>query len=241
MTAFIDDYGLRLLQGAGLTIGLTVASMAIALVLGLGLAILSSVRLWPVRAAARIYVDFFRGTPLLLQLFFIYFVLPELGVYLHPIVAGIAALSLNYAAYLSEVYRATIDAVDRGQWEAASALGMSSPLLFRRIVLPQALRIAVPPLGNYFIAMFKDTALVSTITVPELMFTVDSLASTTYQYLPLYTAAFVLYFAISYPASILVRWIERRITRRVSVSGQPPAAGSDLPGDPITNAPARSR
>ena len=180
MTAFIDDYGLRLLQGAGLTIGLTVASMAIALVPGLGLAVLSSVRLWPVRAAARIYVDFFRGTPLLLQLFFIYFVLPELGVYLHPIVAGIAALSLNYAAYLSEVYRATIDAVDRGQWEAASALGMSSPLLFRRIVLPQALRIAVPPLGNYFIAMFKDTALVSTITVPELMFTVDSLASTTY-------------------------------------------------------------
>jgi ectoine/hydroxyectoine ABC transporter permease protein EhuD len=239
MLSAISGYGPQLLEGAGMTILLTVVSMTIALILGLAIAVMSSVRLWPVRTAARIYVDFFRGTPLLLQLFFIYFVLPELGLFLPPIVAGIAALSLNYAAYLSEVYRATIDAVDPGQWEAGSALGMSSTLLFRRIVLPQAFRIAVPPLGNYFIAMFKDTALVSTITVHELMFTVDSLASTTYQYLPLYTAAFAIYFAISYPASILVRWLERRITRRVSVSDRSSVARPELPVDSIAPTSAR--
>lgn len=218
MISVFQDHWLQLLEGAVLTIFLTIVSMLIASILGLGIAVLSSAPLWPVRLIARSYVDFFRGTPLILQVFFIYFVLPQLGVYFSPITAGILGLSLNYAAYLSEVFRATIDAVDRGQWEAGAALGMSRLLLFRRVILPQAFKIAVPPVGNYFIAMFKDTALVSTITVHELMFTVDSLASTTYQYLPLYTAAFIIYFAISYPASLLVRWIERRLTRRVSTS-----------------------
>ncbi|GLI03863.1 amino acid ABC transporter permease [Phytohabitans aurantiacus] len=218
MIALIRDYGPQLLRGAWLTIVLAVVSMLIAMVVGLGIALLSSSRFLAVRILIRAYVDFFRGTPLLLQLFFIYFVFPEAGVYLSPVVAGVSALSLNYAAYLSEVYRATIDAVDHGQWESATTLGMSRALAFRRIVFPQAFKIAVPPVGNYFIAIFKDTALVSTITVQELMFRTDSLASTTYEYLPLYTVAFVMYFAISYPASLLVRWFERRLSRRVSVS-----------------------
>lgn len=224
MVQVISDHWPALLQGTVLTVVLTVVSMGIAMVLGLAVALASSSRSFPVRVAAKAYVDFFRCTPLLLQLFFIYFVFPEIGVYLSPIVAGVSALSLNYAAYVSEVYRATIDAVDTGQREAAAALGMSDALAFRRVVLPQAIKIAVPPLGNYVIAMFKDTALVSTITVQELLFKTDSLASTTYQYLPLYTVAFVLYFAISYPASLLVRWLERRLARRVSR----PAAVRDI-------------
>jgi ectoine/hydroxyectoine ABC transporter permease protein EhuD len=238
MIAVILDYGPQLLRGAELTIVLTVASMLIAMTVGLGLAVLSSSRFLAMRVLSRAYVDFFRGTPLLLQLFFIYFVFPEVGVFLSPVVAGVSALSLNYAAYLSEVYRATIDAVDEGQWEAAMTLGMSRALAFRRIVLPQAFKIAVPPFGNYFIAMFKDTALVSTITVQELMFKTDSLASTTYQYLPLYTTAFVMYFVISYPASLLVRWFERRLSRRVSAPGGPASVDDRLPRAMDTKTPA---
>ena len=221
MFSVIHDYGPELLRGAGLTVILTLVSMAIAMVLGLGIAVLNSAPFAVVRFLARAYIDFFRGTPLLLQLFFIYFVLPQLGLSLSPVVAGVIGLSLNYAAYLSEVYRATIGAVDSGQREAAAALGMSTPLTFRRVVLPQALRIAVPPLGNYLISMFKDTALVATITVQELLFKAESLATTTYQYLPLYTMAFALYFAVSYPASLGVRWLERRLARRVSRPGEP--------------------
>jgi ectoine/hydroxyectoine ABC transporter permease protein EhuD len=210
----ITDFGPALLRGTVLTVELTLLSMGLAMVLGLFIALARGSRILPLRWVARAYVDLFRGTPLLLQLFYLYFVLPELGLRLSPFVAGVAGLTLNYAAFLSEVYRATIGAVDHGQREAAAALGMSSQLAFRRIVFPQAFRIAVPPLGNYLISMFKDTALVSTITVQELLFQTQSLASTTYRYLPLYTMAFVIYFVISYPAGMLVSWLERRLSRR---------------------------
>ncbi len=211
----ITEFGPALLRGTALTVELTLLSMALAMVLGLFIALARSSHILPLRWAARAYVDLFRGTPLLLQLFYLYFVLPELGLRLSPFAAGVAGLTLNYAAFLSEVYRATIGAVDHGQREAAAALGMPTRLAFRRIIFPQAFRIAVPPLGNYLISMFKDTALVSTITVQELLFQTQSLASTTYRYLPLYTMAFVIYFIISYPAGMLVSYLERRLSRRV--------------------------
>jgi ectoine/hydroxyectoine ABC transporter permease protein EhuD len=202
-----------LLRGAALTVGITIASMAIALVLGLLIALARMSPIGPVRWAMAIYVDFIRGTPLLLQLFYIYYVLPYVGIYIPALIAGILGLSLNYAAYLSEVYRSAISAIGKGQVEAARSLGMRPAPIFMLVVLPQALRIAIPPIGNYFIAMFKDTALVAVISVNELMFTADQIASTTYKYLEVYTAAFVIYFIVSYPASMLILKIEDRMKR----------------------------
>jgi His/Glu/Gln/Arg/opine family amino acid ABC transporter permease subunit len=189
--------------------------MSIALVLGLLVALARSSPVAPLRWFAGGYVDLLRGTPLLLQLFYIYFVLPYIGVRLPAIPAGIVGLSLNYAAYLSEVYRAAIGAIDPGQSEASRALGMSSQLAFRRIIAPQAFRVALPPIGNYFIAMFKDTALVAIISVEELMFTAEQLGATTYKYLEIFTATFLIYLVISYPASLAVQALERRMRRRI--------------------------
>jgi len=202
-----------LLKGVGMTVGITIASMSIALVLGLFIALGRISAIKPLRWFLAMYVDFIRGTPLLLQLFYIYYVLPYMGLRLPGLAAGILGLSLNYAAYLSEVYRSAILAVGKGQVEAARAIGLRTIYVFALIVMPQAFRIALPAIGNYFIAMFKDTALVAIISVDELMFTADRLASTTYQYLTIYTLAFVLYFLISYPASLAVQQIEKRISR----------------------------
>jgi polar amino acid transport system permease protein len=200
-----------LLDGAKLTIGLTVVSMAVALVLGLVLALcrLNS-RRWYLYWPATVFVEIIRGTPLLLQLFYVYFVLPFIGIRLSPFTAGVIALSINYGAYLSEVYRAGIGAVDRSQWEAAEALAMSPTLAMRRVILPQAIRIIIPPVGNYFVSLFKDTALASTIGLSELLFAGRLLASQNYEYLRLFTIVFVLYFLISYPVMLGVRWLEKR-------------------------------
>lgn len=198
--------------GVQLTVFLTFVSMALALVIGLFLALAQfdprkRYLSWPARAI----VEVIRGTPLLLQLFYIFYVFPSFGLRLDPIAAGIAGLGMNTGAYLSEVYRAGIDAVDKGQWEAADALGMPTGLTFRHIVLPQAFRIIIPPVGNYFISLFKDTALVSTISVSELLFSGELLAAQTFRYVEIYSIIFVMYLAISYPASLGVRWIERRL------------------------------
>jgi polar amino acid transport system permease protein len=212
----ISEFAPALAQGTELTVLLTILSMALALVLGLLVGGGGGEEPSPAqRCSLGAYVDLLRGTPLLLQLFYIYFVLPYVGIRLPAIPAGIAGLSLNYAAYLSEVYRAAIGAIDPGQTEASRALGMSSRLAFRRIIAPQALRIALPPIGNYFIAMFKDTALVAIISVEELMFTAEQLGATTYKYLEIFTATFLIYLLISYPASLAVQAMERRMRRRI--------------------------
>ena len=163
----------------------------------------------------------------MLQLFYIYFVLPALGVNIPPFGAGVVALTVNYAAYLSEVYRAGIQAVSRGQVEAALALGMSRTLRMRLVILPQAIRIVVPPLGNYFISLFKDTALASTITVKELIFSGQIIAATNFQYFTIFTIAGAIYLALSYPGSLGVQFLERRMRvgyrRRAAVVGAAPA------------------
>lgn len=198
--------------GLQLTVFLTFASMALALVIGLFLALAQldprkKYFRWPARA----FVELIRGTPLLLQLFYIYYVFPFFGLRLDPIVAGVIGLGINTGAYLSEVFRSGIDAVDKGQWEAADALGMPTSLTLRHVVLPQAFRIVIPPVGNYFISLFKDTALVSTISVSELLFSGQLLAAQTFRYIEIYSIIFVIYLAISYPASLGVRAIERRL------------------------------
>lgn len=225
MLDVLSDYWRDFLEGSALTVLITFVSMGLALVLGMVIALARAAPSRIVRFGAAAYVDFFRGTPLLLQLFYLYFVLPYIGIRVPALTAGIIGLGLNYAAYLSEVYRATINAVDVGQPEAARALGMSEALTMRRIILPQALRIAVPPIGNYFIAMFKDTALVAVISVKELLFTAESLANTTYRYVEIFTIAFVIYFVLSYPASVFVQRLEKRLKRRVRID----AGAGDLP------------
>jgi polar amino acid transport system permease protein len=202
----------QLWAGVQLTVFLTFASMAVALVIGLVVAL---VRLSPRGrigpAIAHVFVELIRGSPLLLQLFYIFYVFPFFGLRLSTIVAGILGLAINYGAYLSEVFRAGIEAIDRGQWEAAQSLGMPRRVILPKVILPQAIRIVIPPVGNYFISLFKDTALVSTISISELLFTGQLLAAETFRYLEIYSFIFVIYVVISYPASLGVKWIEWRL------------------------------
>lgn len=199
-----------LLHGAWVTIMVSVASYVFALIGGLIFGIARMARLWPIRAAATAYVQFIRGTPLLLQLFFIYYVLPYGGLVLTPFASGVMGLTINYSAYMAEVFRSGIQAIPRGQWEAARSLGMSRRLLMRRIIMPQAIRIVLPAIGNFFVAIFKDSALVSVITMRDLMFSGELLASATFKHFEIFTMVAIIYFIISYPAAKLVEFLEDR-------------------------------
>jgi polar amino acid transport system permease protein len=200
----------QLLQGALITITVSLLAYVLALVGGLvfGLARLS--RFLLVRVVATGYVQFIRGTPLLLQLFCIYYVLPYAGIVLSPFVSGVLGLAINYSAYMAEVLRSGILAVPAGQREAGQSLGMSKRLLMRRIILPQAFRIVIPPIGNFFVAIFKDSALVSVITMRDLMFTGELLASVTFKHFEIFAMVAIIYFCISYPVATFVEYIEAR-------------------------------
>lgn len=209
--ADIREFLPQLLEGTAVTIRLTLLSMAVALVIGLLVALARVSRHAVPRLPATLYVEFMRGTPLLLQLFYIYYVLPFFGIRMEAFTAGVLGLSLNYAAYLSEVYRSGILAIPVGQREAALSLGMSPALVMRRIILPQAFRIVVPPIGNYFIALFKDSALAAVITIPELLRRGNLLAASTFKHFEIYTMVALIYLLISYPASLGVTYLERRL------------------------------
>ena len=198
-----------LLEGLKITVELTFIVLAISLVLGIFVALCRLSKNRVLSTVTGFYVDFMRATPLLVQLIYIYFVLPTIGIRLDPFVAGVVGLSLNYSAYLSEVYRSGIQAIPRGQLDAAAALGMRPALAMRRIVLPQAIRIVIPPLGNYFVALFKDTSLVSVLTLQELLFSGQIIISRTYDYFTIYTMVLLLYFLVCYPSLILVRHLEK--------------------------------
>lgn len=206
----VRSYGLVLLQGLFNTVLLTLIVIALAGVLAIPLALVRTSRLWIVRLPFETFVEVIRGTPLILQLFYVYYVLPSAGLQLEPFTAAVVALTMNYTAYLSEVYRGGIKAVPQGQRNAAAALGMTPSKAFLRIVLPQAFKIVTPTLGNYFIALFKDTALASVVTVNELLYTGNLVSSSTYQYFTVYTVTGILYFIAGFPASLLVRYLEKR-------------------------------
>ena len=174
-----------LLRGAVVTVELSVLAMALAVVVGLVIVLVRLYAIAPLRWLAQAYVEVIRGTPLLIQLFLIYYGLPEIGIRLNAFLAGIVGLGLNYAASESENYRAGIQAIPRGQTEAALALGMSRWQTLRHIVLPQALRVVIPPVTNDFIAMFKDSSIVSVITMVELTKVYGMLAMSTYDYIGL--------------------------------------------------------
>jgi ectoine/hydroxyectoine ABC transporter permease protein EhuD len=200
-----------LLRGALTSVELTFCILALSLPFGLVLAIARISHVRVLRTLAAAYIELIRGTPALLQLFYIYFVLPSFGLRFDPFIAGVIGLSINYSAYLAEVYRAGINAVPKSQVEAAKALGMSGAQTLKLVVLPQALRIVVPPLGNYAISLFKDTSLVSIVTVKELMFTGQIISSTNFQYATVFTIIGAIYLAFSWPSALVVRWLERKM------------------------------
>jgi polar amino acid transport system substrate-binding protein len=200
-----------LLRGAVTTIELSVLAMALAVITGLGVVLVRLYALSPLSWLAKAYVEVIRGTPLLIQLFLIYYGLPEIGIRLNAFCAAILGLGLNYAASEAENYRAGIQSIPRGQTEAALALGMSRWQALQRVVLPQALRVVIPPVTNDFIAMFKDSSIVSVITMVELTKVYGMLAMSTYDYIGLGLMTAGIYFALSYPASIFAGWLERRL------------------------------
>lgn len=182
----------------------------IALTLGLGWALLRRSPVWVVRTTAHGIVEVIRSTPLLIQLYILFFVAPDLGITLSPLVTGMVGLGLHYSCYMAEVYRAGIEAVPRGQWDAAVALGMSRSRTWRAVILPQAIPRVVPALGNYVIAMFKDTPLLAAISVAELLKTSKQLGAEHFRYLEPLTLVGLIFLALSLAASGLVRLLEKR-------------------------------
>ena len=164
-----------------------------------------------VSTIATSYIEIYRGTPLLIQLYILYYGLPNIGISLTPLMAAFMGLGMNYAAYEAELYRAGINAVPRGQMEAALSLGMTQAMAIRRIILPQAFRIALPGVTNDFIALFKDSSLVSIIAMVELTKTYTILAASTLRFFELGVIVAILYFAMSYPLSLLARRLEARL------------------------------
>jgi polar amino acid transport system permease protein len=201
----------ELLRASIHTIGITLVAFVIALVLGLLLAILRRSRRqwisWPTASL----IEFIRSTPLLIQLYFLYYVMPEYGLVLSALAAGTMGLALHYSCYVAEVYRAGLNGVPRGQWEAAKALSLGPWHAYRNIVLPQAIRPIIPALGNYLIAMFKDTPVLSAITVVELMLQAKNIGSQTFRYIEPITMAGLFFLIISVSAAMLVRKLESRL------------------------------
>jgi len=207
------DRGMLLVRGAWMTVKLAFVSMPLAILLGLVVAVARMFGTRPVQWLATTYIEVVRGTPLVLQLYLIFFLLPELGLSIPAFWAAITGLAINYSAYEAEIYRAGIQAVPRGQWEAATALGMSRATALRRIILPQATRLAIPPVTNDFIALFKDTAVCSIITVVELSKEYSIHAQSTGAIVELGALTAVLYLAMSYPLALVARGLERRLAK----------------------------
>lgn len=211
--SFIGEWGPYVLGGAGLTILLCVTSIVFATILAVfgGMARLSPNPI--INGVASLYVSLVRGTPLIVQIIFIYLALPQLGIRIPAIPAGIIALSFNYGAYMTEIFRAGIQAVPSGQREAAQALGMPEHLIMRRIVLPQAVRIIIPAIGNDFVAMIKDSALVSVIAVQELLWRAQNVGRQNFRTLEALLIAALVYWVLTIVFSFFQERLERRMAR----------------------------
>lgn len=196
------------------TIEATVLGFALAATFGLALAILRMSRSPWIAAPTAAFVEFVRSTPLLIQIAFVYFVLPEFGITLDAMTAGLLALGIHYGTYCSEVYRSGLANIPRGQWEAATALNLSGFHTFRDVIIPQAVPPVVPALGNYLIALFKETPLLSAIAVLELMQTAKILGSENFRYTEPITLVGLFFLAFSLITAMLVRRVERWLNRR---------------------------
>jgi polar amino acid transport system substrate-binding protein len=208
---------LRLTEAAGVTIAIAFGSMFIALGLGLLLALGQWKGAKWLRFLCTAYVEFFRGTPVLVQLLFLYFGLPVVGISMPNWLTALVGLGLNYAAYESQVYRASLEAVPRGQWEAAYSLGMTPVLAFRRVIFPQAFRVALPPMTNDFVSLFKDTSVAFAISVWELATAYREMANASGEFLLLGAIVSAFYLAMSLPLAHVARRLEARMNRQRAV------------------------
>jgi polar amino acid transport system permease protein len=208
---FLDEYGLFILGGVPITIGVSIASILFATFFAVFGALGRLSRRAPVYAIATLYVSLVRGTPLVVQIFFIYSALPEFGIVLPAFVAGVFALAFNYGAYMTEVFRAGIQAIPRGQTEAAAALGMTERDTMRRVVLPQAVRIVIPAVGNEFIAMIKDSALVSFVGLQELFWRARTTGSAEFQQFTALMLAALVYWLLTIVFSLVPERLEKRM------------------------------
>ena len=213
LVALLREAAPVLLTGAGYTLIFALASMVGGLALGFPVAVLRMSPYAALRWPATLYVSVMRGTPLLVQIFVIYYGLPSVGIEFTPVTAGILALSLNAGAYLSESLRGAVDSIGVGQWRASFSLGLGYWQTLGHIVLPQALRVAVPSMSNTLISLIKDTSLVSVITMTELMLSTKEVIATTFRPLPLYIAAAALYWCMSLAFEAVQRRAERRLNR----------------------------
>jgi L-cystine transport system permease protein len=205
-----------LMAGIEFTVPLTLISFVLGLILALLTAMARLSRFWPLAAVARFYVWVIRGTPLLVQLFIIFYGLPELGLTIPGFLSAVIGFTLSVGAYNSEVIRAAILSTPKGQWEAASSLGMTHWQALRRVVIPQAARVATPPLANAFISLIKDTSLAAVITVPELFQVAQEIEAVYYTPLVLYIEAGLIYLGFSTILSALQSRIEKRLDRHAA-------------------------
>ena len=201
----------QILAGLGVTLQVVVGGTLIALVLGLFWTIARQTRRRFVAWPAALVVEFVRSTPLLVQIYFLFYVLPDLGLTLSPMLTGVLALGLHYSCYMSEVYRAGIDAVAKGQWEAATASGLTKTQAYRYVILPQAIPPIIPALGNYVIAMFKDAPLLSAITVLEILQRAKIIGNETFRYLEPLTIVGLIFLLLSLLSGFAVSYLERRL------------------------------
>ncbi len=210
----IDSFWPLLSAGLIFTVPLTLITFVLGIVLGLSVALARLYGPAPLVILVRFYVWLIRGTPLLVQLFLIFYGLPSAGIVLDAFTAAVIGFTLNIGAYSSEIIRATLAAIPKGQWEAAYSIGMNWPQVMWRVILPQAARIAVPPLSNTFISLVKDTSLAAAVTVPELFQAAQRLASVTYEPLILYVETALIYLLFSSVLSTLQDKLEQRLAHK---------------------------
>jgi polar amino acid transport system permease protein len=203
-----------LLMGVKLTIIVTIGSLALSTVLGLVWALMRVSGIRILAGTQVVIINFIRGIPIIVQLFYIYFVLPDLGITLTALQASIIGLGIAYSAYQAENFRAGIEAIEHGQVEAAQSLGMGWALMMRRVILPQAVKIVLPPYGNTMIMMLKDSSQASTITVAELALQGKLIASSTFKNVSVFTLVALLYLCMSIPLMVLVNHLEKRFGRK---------------------------
>ena len=199
-----------LIKGAGITVLITISALILSTLLGLVWALMRASHFKTLSLLSASFVNTIRGIPILVQLFYIYFVLPDLGIDLNAFQAGAIGLGVAYSAYMSEVFRAGIEAIDVGQIEAAQSIGMTRSLIMRRVVLPQALRIALPPYGNNLIMLLKDSSQTSAITVAELSLQSKLIAASTFKNMTVFTLGAIGYLVLSLPLIFVVSKLEKR-------------------------------
>jgi polar amino acid transport system permease protein len=208
------DFLPLLVNGLRVTIAITICALLVSVVLGFVWALMGLSRIPLVRGASRAIINTVRGIPIIVQLFYIYFVIPDLGITLNAFVAGVVGLGLAYSVYQAENFRAGFTSVDRSLIEAAQSLGMRERVILRRLILPLAIRVILPPFGNTSIMLLKDSSIASTITVAELTRAGQLLAVSTFKNMTVYTLVALLYLAMSLPLSFLTRRLERRFAAR---------------------------